>query len=167
MLDHYFWESSLSENDTAIADMRLVAIDVLSRAAYGQQRPWKQDKKPLILGRNFTYGEAVHITIDQLMVSALVPDWILDLYFMPDSLKAVAEARRQLPGLATKMLDEERERLVSHGESRSNLMSMLIQAAEGQKKSTCPSRNCMEISGFSLLQDLTLQQIPWGLQSFC
>lgn len=123
--------------------MKKVTINVLFGAGMGSSVDWEEDlaEKPKE-GFKLTYIAAVKVIIDAVAGPIILPKWFLDNY--PSSLpgqkfmQSLGQALEEFPTHTKDMLDEERQRM-SHGsgESRSTIMSQLLQASEqgaGDKK---------------------------------
>ena len=132
MLDH-FLAVKVPDGSEVLKGLRLIAIHVLGRAAYGQPQRWAQEDKPLSPGQSLTYIEAVSAIIEDLVLTAVAPHWLLSLPFLPKKYKTLARAKREYPECAAQLVKSERERAASQGETRNNIMSMLVRASDAGK----------------------------------
>ncbi|KAI6350833.1 hypothetical protein MCOR25_010348 [Pyricularia grisea] len=91
--------------------LRSIAINVLSRIAYGRGKEftiWNPSYDPKA---DISYVDAIAICTDLLVAAVFIPAWILGLPIMPLSLQTLAAALQRLPDLAKDMLEQERERI--------------------------------------------------------
>ncbi|CAJ2509377.1 Uu.00g144030.m01.CDS01 [Anthostomella pinea] len=123
-----------------IFDMiKKVTIHVLNGAGMGESVPFENDAslkpKP---GYELSYIEAVKAIIYNVAGPIILPEWFLSNYpkFLPGhlNLKTLGHAIHEFPSLTNDMLDQERHRAANSktGESRSNIMSQLLQASESE-----------------------------------
>ncbi|TLD09466.1 hypothetical protein PspLS_12014 [Pyricularia sp. CBS 133598] len=96
-----------------IPGLRSIAINVLSRIAYGSGKSftvWNPSYDPKT---DMSYVDAIAISTDLLIAAAFIPAWIMRLPVMPISLQTLAAALPKLPDLTKNMLEQERERISS------------------------------------------------------
>jgi Cytochrome P450 len=129
-----------SDNDKTIDGLRTIAINVLGHSGYGQSRTWTPkafnpsenqggEKK-----NDLTYFDAIYLVTIQLLEAAFIPTKIMQLPFMPKSLRLLGEAMEDFPRKTKELLNEERREQRSSNEARGNFLSMMVQLSdkEGQ-----------------------------------
>lgn len=114
----------------SLSALRAIAINVLGEVAYGQARPFQPKAIPKDPFTEISYTEAISLCTELLIVAALLPEWLLQLVFMPRAFRMVGVAKRKLPGLTADMLTQERERLASQKNTRDNIMSQLVRFSD-------------------------------------
>ncbi|TLS26232.1 hypothetical protein PpBr36_05045 [Pyricularia pennisetigena] len=94
-----------------IPGLRSIAMNVLSRIAYGSGKTfsvWSPFYDPKA---DISYVDAIAVCTDLLVAAVFIPAWILRLPVMPLSLQTLAATLRQMPDLAKNMLEQERQRI--------------------------------------------------------
>ncbi|KAL8319197.1 hypothetical protein RB597_006130 [Gaeumannomyces tritici] len=131
-----------------IAGLRVIAIDVLTRIAYGRHKPLTLALPSRDPSADMSYVDAIHLCTEQILLASFVPSWFLRLPFMPRLLRTVGVALERLPGLTRDMLDQERRRsssaaLVADETTTAGLnnspeiiMSTLIRLSDQEKELT-------------------------------
>ncbi|KAL8366308.1 hypothetical protein RB595_004870 [Gaeumannomyces hyphopodioides] len=131
-----------------IAGLRVIAIDVLTRIAYGRHKPLTLALPSHDPSADMSYVDAIHLCTEQILLASFVPSWFLRLPFMPRLLRTVGVALERLPGLTRDMLDQERRRsssaaLVADETTTAGLnnspeiiMSTLIRLSDQEKELT-------------------------------
>lgn len=131
-----------------IAGLRVIAIDVLTRIAYGRHKPLTLALPSHDPSADMSYVDAIHLCTEQILLASFVPSWFLRLPFMPRLLRTVGVALERLPGLTRDMLDQERRRsssaaLVADEATTAGLnncpeiiMSTLIRLSDQEKELT-------------------------------
>lgn len=109
MADHLLNHPGGESRDT-INCLRGIAINVLGQVGYGQPKPFQPMELPRDPKERMTYVEAISLCTELLVISALMPGWLLRLPFMPRVIRTVGAALKSLPGLTEDMLDQERQR---------------------------------------------------------
>ncbi|KAF3941686.1 hypothetical protein ABW19_dt0209551 [Dactylella cylindrospora] len=132
--------SGSAETDHMFDMVKKLTIIVLANAGMGGSQPWKDPAtKQVKPGFKLTYIEAVKAVVGQLIAAAVFPRWFLASYpsFLPgyDTMRllsyAVGEFREHTSDL---MNEEKRRNSTPGGETRSNILSMLLRASEEGKK---------------------------------
>lgn len=120
--------------------MKKITIHVLSGAGMGATVDWQSNanEKPRE-GYKLTYIEACKTVINAVAGPIVLPLWLMKSWpsFLPghEFLQNLAPAMVEFPIHTKHMLDEERKRTSTQsGETRSNIMSQLLQASEKDDK---------------------------------
>ncbi|EME43155.1 cytochrome P450 monooxygenase-like protein [Dothistroma septosporum NZE10] len=121
--------------------MKKITINVLSGAGMGTSVPWSDEENARLKpkeGFRLTYMEAVKVVIDCIAGPIILPKWFLDNYpsFLPGHklMKSLSYALDEFPSHTMDLLEQEKQRTEnSDGQTRSNIMSQLLQASEGDK----------------------------------
>jgi Cytochrome P450 len=135
-----------------IDGLRNVAINVLGHSGYGQTQPWStkshvntkaSDKEDM------TYFKAISLVTIMLIEAAFLPPILMKLPFMPASLRLLGHAMENLPRYTNALLNREREAKIENGQTRTNLLSMMVQLSDQEKSGgkTGLSLTEAEISG--------------------
>lgn len=116
--------------------IKKITIHVLSGAGMGVSVQWSSQEmaKPRP-GFKMTYIEAVKVVIEGITGPIILPQWLLSNYpsFLPGHhlMNSVSHAIREFPVHTQEMLAQERQRSKSSKEeTRSNIMSQLLQASD-------------------------------------
>ena len=136
LLDEVLGNGNTGETSRIFDMMKKITINVLSGAGMGASVQWKDsaNHKPKP-GFKTTYIEAVKHVINNVAGPIILPQWLLSNYpsFLPGykMLSSLSYAIEEFPTHTRDMLNQERQRAISmHGETRSNIMSQLLQASE-------------------------------------
>ncbi|GKT51938.1 putative cytosine deaminase [Colletotrichum spaethianum] len=124
-----------ASSDT-LPGLRSIAINVLTRVAYGHRKPFALPSLPRDPKAPMSYVDGISLCAELLAVSALVPAWLLRLPIMPKLLQTLAVALTRLPDLTRDMLDQERRRSASTtaaGDAPDTIMSMLVRLSDQEK----------------------------------
>ena len=116
--------STADTSSDSLPGLRAIAINVLTRVAYGRHTAFSISSSYRDSNKNLSYVDAIALVTDLLLAAAFVPSNILRLPFMPRLSKRLGQALVQLPSLATDMLDQERSRLSENGQN--NIMTTLL-----------------------------------------
>ncbi|OLN86258.1 putative cytochrome P450 CYP13A3 [Colletotrichum chlorophyti] len=124
-----------------IPALRTIAINVLSRVAYGHRKPFALAKLPDRPDAEMSYVDAISLCTELLVFAAMVPGYVLRLPFMPNVARTLGAALQRLPGLTADMLDQERRRIAApHGRSPDadgaapdTIMSTLVRLSDEAK----------------------------------
>jgi hypothetical protein len=130
-------ESSIYHSTSnPISSLRTIAINVLTRVAYGQHTPFSPGSLYRESTNELSYVDAISMVVDSLLVATFVPSRILRLSFMPRLSKRLGKALEQLPRLTLNMLDQERKRSSSAhpGHARHNVMTTLVRLSDQAKE---------------------------------
>ncbi|GKT86483.1 cytochrome P450 [Colletotrichum tofieldiae] len=98
------------ESSDAIPGLRAIAINVLTRVAYGHRKPFALTSLPRDPKADMSYVDGISLCAELLVVAALVPIWVLRLPIMPKLVQTLGVALTRLPELTGDMLDQERRR---------------------------------------------------------
>lgn len=90
--------------------LRAIAVNVLTRVAYGRHTPFSIALSYRDATKASAYVDGIALVVDLLLTAAFVPAGILQLPFMPQLPKKLGQATMKLPGLTVDMLDKERKR---------------------------------------------------------
>ena len=137
----YMMSQPDSSSRQGIAGVRSIAINVLGQVGYGQPKPFKPMQLPRDPKANMNYIDAISVSVDLIVLAALVPGWILRLPFMPLSIQTLGAAVGRLPGLTSEMFETERKRIASGNDTRDNVMSMLVRLSDSEKSGGGPGTN--------------------------
>ncbi|KAH8810899.1 cytochrome P450 [Xylogone sp. PMI_703] len=136
LLDEVVGHDNKGETNRIFDMMKKITINVLSGAGMGANVEWKDEvnEKPNP-GFKMTYIEAVKTVTQNIAGPIILPQWFLSNYpsFLPgyENLKSLSYAVMEFPIHTQHMLHQERLRTAAaHGETRSNIMSQLLQASE-------------------------------------
>jgi cytochrome P450 len=128
----YFLNQSNGETFQMPEGIRAIAINVLSKASYGETKSWQPFKVPSEpeLADKMSYVDALAVTCELIVLAAFVSPDMLVLSFMPKLLRTLGEAMKRLPGLTKKMLENERQLAKAGSGERANIMSMLVRLSD-------------------------------------
>ncbi|KAJ4005759.1 hypothetical protein NW752_011087 [Fusarium irregulare] len=115
----------------SLPGLRAIAINVLTRVAYGRHTAFSISSSYRDSNNNLSYVDAIALVNDLLLAAAFVPSSILRLPFMSRLSKRLGQALVQLPSLTTDMLDQERSRLSEDGQN--NIMTTLLRLSDQAK----------------------------------
>ncbi|WQF83646.1 Putative cytochrome P450 [Colletotrichum destructivum] len=132
-----------------IPGLRSVAINVLTRIAYGHRKPFALPSLPRDPRAPMSYVDAISLVTQLLVPSAFVPVWLLSLPVMPRLLRTLGAALARMPALTADMLDQERRRAAEQQQQQQQqdttaaggnhapdtIMSMLVRLSDQEKKS--------------------------------
>ncbi|KAH7192841.1 cytochrome P450 [Fusarium flagelliforme] len=125
-------ESSTTETSSdSLPGLRAIAINFLTRVAYGRHTPFSISSSYRDSNKSLSYMDAIALVTDLLLAAAFVPSSILRLPFMPRLSKRLGQALVQLPSLTTDMLDQERLRLSD--DVQNNIMTTLLRLSDQAK----------------------------------
>jgi cytochrome P450 len=134
-------DGGVSDSNRLFDMMKKITIHVLSGAGMGASVAWNgnDDEKPRE-GYKMTYIEACKTVINGVAGPIILPIWLMKNWpwFMPghEFLQALAPAMIEFPLHTKHLLEQERQRTLSHGgQTQSNIMSQLLQASEQEEKS--------------------------------
>ena len=134
-------DGAVSESNRLFDMMKKITIHVLSGAGLGASVTWNgdDDEKPRE-GYKLTYIGAIKTVINGIAGPIILPIWLMKNWpwFMPghEFLKALAPAMVEFPLHTKHLLEQEKQRIISHGgQTQSNIMSQLLQASEQEEKS--------------------------------
>lgn len=115
----------------SLPGLRVIAINVLTRVAYGRHTAFSISSSYRDSNKSLSYVDAIALVTYLLLAAAFVPSSILRLPFMPRLSKRLGQALVQLPSLTTDMLDQERSRHSEHGQN--NIMTTLLRLSDQAK----------------------------------
>jgi cytochrome P450 len=134
-------DGGVSDSNRLFDMMKKITIHVLSGAGMGASVAWdgNDGEKPRE-GYKMTYIEACKTVINGVAGPIILPIWLMKSWpwFLPghEFLQAMAPAMVEFPLHTKHMLEQERQRTLSHGgQTQSNIMSQLLQASEQEEKS--------------------------------
>ncbi|KAJ0322762.1 hypothetical protein COL5a_008588 [Colletotrichum fioriniae] len=140
--------TTTATTSTTIQGLRTIAINVLTKIAYGDNKPFAITPLPGDPSAPMSYVDAISLCTELLDLAAFIPIPILRLPFMSNVVQTLGAALHRLPGLTVDMLDRERQRLAevssSHGLSdeilatatvgkTDTIMSMLVRLSDQEK----------------------------------
>ncbi|KAL2880096.1 hypothetical protein SGCOL_004480 [Colletotrichum sp. CLE4] len=109
--------STAATTSTTIQGLRTIAINVLTKIAYGDNKPFAITPLPRDPSASMTYVDAISLCTELLDLAAFIPIRILRLPFMSNVVQTLGAALHRLPGLTVDMLDRERQRLAEASSS--------------------------------------------------
>lgn len=117
--------------------MKRITVNVLSGAGMGASVAWEEDEdgKGGNEGERMSYMQAVKAVIEGVAGPIILPVWLLKNWpsFLPGQayLNSLGVAIQEFPKQTHDLLEKERQRMkYTGGETRSNIMSQLLQANE-------------------------------------
>ncbi|WYZ37721.1 hypothetical protein EsH8_II_001227 [Colletotrichum jinshuiense] len=126
-----------------LAGLRAIAINVLSKVAYGRRKPFGLSPLPRDPTAPMSYVDAISLCTEFLVFSAFIPIAVLRLPAMPLLAQTLGAALHRLPGLTRDMLDQERRRNAAAdaeadpaavaGQAPATIMSMLVRLSDQAK----------------------------------
>jgi cytochrome P450 len=122
--------------------MKKITINVLSGAGMGASVDWRSDANDQPRkGYKMTYIETCKIVIDAIIGPIILPQWLLKNWprFLPghEYLTSLGQAIEEFPLHTKHLIEQERQRASAHGVgTKSNIMSQLLQASEGDVKAS-------------------------------
>ncbi|UQC73900.1 uncharacterized protein CLUP02_00547 [Colletotrichum lupini] len=146
--------TATATTSTTIQGLRTIAINVLTKIAYGDNKPFAITPLPGDPSAPMSYVDAISLCTELLDLAAFIPIRILRLPFMSNVVQTLGAALHRLPGLTVDMLDRERRRLaeVSSLNSPSDellttatvgktdtIMSMLVRLSDQEKSRAVPA----------------------------
>ncbi|KPA36515.1 cytochrome p450 [Fusarium langsethiae] len=93
---------------STLPGLRAIAINVLTRVAYGHRTPFCPSSSSRTPSEDLSYIDAISLCTEHLLVAAFVPSSVLNLLVMPRTLRRLGAALKRLPQLTRDMLDTER-----------------------------------------------------------
>lgn len=123
--------STADTSSDSLPGLRAIAINVLTRVAYGRHTTFSISSSYRDSNKRLSYADSIALVTDLLLAAAFVPSSILRLPFMPRLSKRLGQALIQLPSLTTDMLDQERSRLSEDGQN--NIMTTLLRLSDQAK----------------------------------
>jgi cytochrome P450 len=126
----YLHEQPNGETSDTIYGLRSIAINVLGEAGYGQPQKWSSTESETDVKGKLTYFDAISAIVNSLVPAAILPNWFLQLPFMPAFLRKVGKAKDEYPYHTTEMLEKERSLIASGVEDRNSMMAMLVRLSE-------------------------------------
>lgn len=93
-----------------VGALRTVAINILTRIAYGRDTPDHSSFASGDTHMDLSYVDAITVCTEQLLAAAFVPAKVLRLPVMPRSLQKLGRALTHLPRLTSDTLDQERKK---------------------------------------------------------
>jgi cytochrome P450 len=134
-------DGGVSDSNRLFDMMKKITIHVLSGAGMGASVAWNgnNNERPRE-GYKMTYIEACKTVINGVAGPIILPIWLMKNWpwFLPghEFLQALAPAMIEFPLHTKHLLEQERQRTLSHGGlTQSNIMSQLLQASEQEEKS--------------------------------
>ncbi|KXH51828.1 hypothetical protein CSAL01_06287 [Colletotrichum salicis] len=135
---------------STIQGLRTIAINVLTKIAYGDNKPFAITPLPRDPSATMSYVDAISLCTELLDLAAFIPIRILRLPFMSNVVQTLGAALHRLPGLTVDMLDRERQRLADVSSSSlggssdepsmttkvgktDTIMSMLVRLSDQEK----------------------------------
>ncbi|PVI01600.1 cytochrome P450, partial [Periconia macrospinosa] len=100
--------SGPSTTDT-IPGFRAIAINVLTRIAYGHKEPFALLSSSYDPKSDISYVDGIRLSVEFLVLAAFLPWRLLSLPIMPRSVQTLGVALQKLPELTKNMLRRERE----------------------------------------------------------
>ncbi|KAK1528222.1 hypothetical protein CPAR01_12780 [Colletotrichum paranaense] len=146
--------TATATTSTTIQGLRTIAINVLTKIAYGDNKPFAITPLPGDPSAPMSYVDAISLCTELLDLAAFIPIRILRLPFMSNVVQTLGAALHRLPGLTVDMLDRERRRLAEvsslHGPSdellttatvgkTDTIMSMLVRLSDQEKSRAVPA----------------------------
>ncbi|KAK8104428.1 uncharacterized protein PG998_011461 [Apiospora kogelbergensis] len=110
LIDALHCSHSSGGSAETVTGLRAVAINVLTRVAYGRHTPFALPSSSRAPSTGMSYVEAISLCTELLLAAAFIPSSILGLPIMPLNLRRLGAALDQLPHLTRDMLDQERRR---------------------------------------------------------
>lgn len=122
-----------------------MAINVLTRIAYGRRTPFALPSGLYDPAAALSYVDAISLVTELLVVAAFAPARLLRLSVMPPALQALGVALDRLPALARDMLDRERHCHSLAGipdphTSSDTIMRTLVRLSDQQKGQTADGK---------------------------
>ncbi|KAK1463533.1 hypothetical protein CMEL01_13602 [Colletotrichum melonis] len=146
--------TATATTSTTIQGLRTIAINVLTKIAYGDNKPFAITPLPGDPSAPMSYVDAISLCTELLDLAAFIPIRILRLPFMSNVVQTLGAALHRLPGLTVDMLDRERRRLAEvsslNGPSdellttatvgkTDTIMSMLVRLSDQEKSRAVPA----------------------------
>jgi cytochrome P450 len=157
----------------SIPGLRAIAINVLTRVAYGRHTPFSISSTYRDPTKDLSYVDAISLVVDLLLAAAFVPASILKLPFMPKLSKRLGKALQQLPSLTVDMLDQERKKTSSSavdGVHQNTIMTTLVRLSDEAREQERNESRHFATSEKSLatanIQYLTEEEIAGNLFIF-
>ncbi|RFN52109.1 cytochrome p450 [Fusarium flagelliforme] len=123
--------STADTSSDSLPGLRAIAINVLTRVAYGRHTPFSISSSYRDPNMSLSYVDGIALVTDLLLAAAFVPSSVLRLPFMPRLSRRLGQALVQLPNLTTDMLDQERLRLSD--DVQNNIMTTLLRLSDQAK----------------------------------
>ncbi|KXH35359.1 hypothetical protein CSIM01_08934 [Colletotrichum simmondsii] len=146
--------TTTATTSTTIQGLRTIAINVLTKIAYGDNKPFAITPLPGDPSAPMSYVDAISLCTELLDLAAFIPIRILRLPVMSNVVQTLGAALHRLPGLTVDMLDRERQRLAEisslNGPSdellttatvgkTDTIMSMLVRLSDQEKSRAVPA----------------------------
>ncbi|KAF4776671.1 hypothetical protein HER10_EVM0007964 [Colletotrichum scovillei] len=146
--------TTTATTSTTIQGLRTIAINVLTKIAYGDNKPFAITPLPGDPSAPMSYVDAISLCTELLDLAAFIPIRILRLSFMSNVVQTLGAALHRLPSLTVDMLDRERQRLAEvpslNGPSdgilttatvgkTDTIMSMLVRLSDQEKSRAIPA----------------------------
>ena len=134
------------ESEKTLFCLRTIAINVLTRIAYGDQKPFALPSSSRNLPTDMSYVDAISICTELLILAAFLPARVLSLPVMPHTVQRLATALELLPKLTADMLNQERRKRCSDvsvvseptitgpTNSPDTIMSTLVRLSDQEKR---------------------------------
>lgn len=133
-------DGATAETNQLFTMMKKITIHVLSGAGMGAQVSWNNDEidRPQD-GYRMTYMQACKTVVEAASGPIILPFCFLKLYpsFLPGQkfMKDLQHAKQEFPRHTQDLIEKERRRAaIEGGDTKSNVMSQLLQANEGDSK---------------------------------
>lgn len=134
-----------------IPGLRTIAINVIGLAGYGQSRPWTPEALHPSQKEDLSYFDAIYLVMLNLVPAVFLSPRLLQLPFMPESVRLTGKAKQSLPEFTRAMLEDERRSAQSSAkpwqQQSQNFMTMLLKFSD-------PSA---DLSGSQYLSDDEIQ----------
>ncbi|KAH3947634.1 hypothetical protein HBH53_112200 [Parastagonospora nodorum] len=181
LVDHVLSSSTLSQSMTlstspaadkssdSLPGLRAIAINVLTRVAYGRHKPFSIASSYRDATKALTYVDGIALVVDLLLVAAFIPAGILRLPFMPQLSKKLGQAMVKLPDLTVDMLDQERKRISSADskEFQNTIMTTLVRLSDqGREQDDDQGSSGKSVATGGNKQYLTEEEIAGNLFIF-
>ncbi|KAL0782484.1 hypothetical protein CaCOL14_000390 [Colletotrichum acutatum] len=124
--------TTTATTSTTIQGLRTIAINVLTKIAYGDNKPFAITPLPGDPSAPMSYVDAISLCTELLDLAAFIPIRILRLPFMSSVVQTLGAALHRLPGLTVDMLDRERQRLAEVSSLNGPLDEVLTTATVGK-----------------------------------
>ncbi|KAK6858956.1 hypothetical protein PG995_004809 [Apiospora arundinis] len=110
LIDALLSSQSSGPSTETVSGLRAVAINVLTRIAYGRHTPFALPSSSYVPSTDMSYIDAIALCTELLLAAAFIPSIVLNLPVMPQTLRRLGAALDRLPRLTRDMLDQERRR---------------------------------------------------------
>jgi len=157
------------KSSDSLPGLRAIAINVLTRVAYGQHTPFSIASSYRDAAKALTYVDGIALVVDLLLAAVFVPARILRLPFMPQLSRKLGQAMVKLPDLTVDMLDQERKRSSSANseEFQNTIMTTLVRLSDqGKEQDDNHGSSDKSVATGSNKQYLTEEEIAGNLFIF-